>query len=280
MPRKTPQEIIDWVHVPEHVNGRAAKDIAEDIGRLFGRFMTPCAVKCLLQREHVHRFDGYTRKQVLKITQGYKSKYPPELKTWLLSQPDAAEVKLIDMLARVNEHFGTNYEFNAFKGYLKRSGICLRGSEAGYFKKGQPSATKGRPMTRAQYEKCKATMFKKGQVPPTTLPVGTVVVADKNGDTPYLSVKIAEPNVWEPVHRVVWVAHKGPIPPGYIVTFLDGNYRNCDISNLMLISRGAHARANQDHMRFEGNPELTKSGLLLSEVKTVLHKKRRKKGDK
>lgn len=122
-------------------------------------------------------------------------------------------------------------------------------------------------------------MFKKGHRPKTAVPVGTITVAKTmNGSREelYYKKKVAEPNRWKLLHRLVWEEHNGPIPKNHVVTFLDGDWRNCDISNLMCISRGANCRANQDGLRFEGNPELTKSGLLVSELTTQAIKAEKK----
>jgi HNH endonuclease len=37
------------------------------------------------------------------------------------------------------------------------------------------------------------------------------------------------------LHRIVWIEHNGPIPPGYSLMFRDGNRRNCSIENLELV---------------------------------------------
>lgn len=42
---------------------------------------------------------------------------------------------------------------------------------------------------------------------------------------------------WKQKHRLVWERENGPIPEGYMVTFLDGDTNNCSIENLYLIPR-------------------------------------------
>lgn len=211
------------------------------------------------------------------ITTVHEHKFPG-LKDWLLSQ-DVTGTTRAGMLERINEHFGWGMTLNQLKGYLSRNHISLWGIEAGQFRKGHPS-TKGLKMSAEQYRKCARTMFKKGNRPKTAVPVGTIVVAKvsskRGGEELYYKKKVAEPNHWKLLHRLVWEEHNGPIPRNHVITFLDGNWRNCDISNLMCISRGANCRANQDGLRFEGNPELTKSGLLMSELKTQAIKMEKK----
>jgi hypothetical protein len=43
---------------------------------------------------------------------------------------------------------------------------------------------------------------------------------------------------WRPKHHLVWESHHGqPIPKGHAVIFGDGNNRNFDPDNLILVSR-------------------------------------------
>ena len=57
-----------------------------------------------------------------------------------------------------------------------------------------------------------------------------------NGDD-YVDIKVAEPNVWEAKHRLIWKKEKGPIPKGHVVIFGDGNRHNFEINNLILVSK-------------------------------------------
>ena len=43
-------------------------------------------------------------------------------------------------------------------------------------------------------------------------------------------------------HRYIWQQHHGEVPKGSMVVFKDGNRKNTDISNLLLITRGLNAR--------------------------------------
>ena len=65
---------------------------------------------------------------------------------------------------------------------------------------------------------------------------------------------------WEFLHRAVWEEHNGPVPEGMIVSFKDSDRMNCDIDNLMLISRGEASALTRLHYRFE-DPDLTEAAL-------------------
>ncbi len=68
------------------------------------------------------------------------------------------------------------------------------------------------------------------------------------------------------IHDVVWeIANKRKVPEGYVVHHADGNHRNNSPSNLVLMTRGEHARlhaklraANQDVVD-PNDPEVIKS---------------------
>lgn len=108
------------------------------------------------------------------------------------------------------------------------------------FQKGQTSWNKGTKGICGTHPNSRRTQFRKGQKPHNTLPVGAEVVSTDG----YRKIKIAEPNTWEFVHRRTWEAAHGPIPPGEMIRFKDGDQMNCDLDNLMLITRTEHALYN------------------------------------
>ena len=50
----------------------------------------------------------------------------------------------------------------------------------------------------------------------------------------YILIKIAQPDVWRPLHTHVWELASGPVPEGMIVAAKDGNVRNAVLENLCL----------------------------------------------
>lgn len=80
----------------------------------------------------------------------------------------------------------------------------------------------------------------------STLPIGTEKV--KNG---MIYVKVSEVPFkrwerWVAKSRIVYEKHKGEIPKGYRVIFLDGNKFNLDIDNLYAIPSKIHTMLNQN----------------------------------
>lgn len=118
--------------------------------------------------------------------------------------------------------------------------------EFGRFQKGHVPANKGKKMP--YNANVARTQFKKGIIPPNTVPVGTEVV-DKEG---YLKRKVSDRKDvparrnWKYVHRMVWEEHNGPVPKGSIVVFKNGDSSDIRIENLECITRAQHAIRNRD----------------------------------
>lgn len=138
------------------------------------------------------------------------------------------------------------------------------------FKKGNIPSNKGVKMSKERYEKCKKTMFKKGQLPAGTREIGEER-KQKDGAI-YVKVGI---NEWKPKNRIVWEKNNGPIPEGHIIIFLDGNTENCNIENLAMVSRAENQMLNRRRLRSE-NPEITKTGINIAKVKMKVIQKRKR----
>ena len=110
-------------------------------------------------------------------------------------------------------------------------------SNSGSFKKGHTPWNKGRRVI----VKNQHTWFKKGQKVWSEKPVGTIWVR-KEKEVLYKFIK-TEAGI-KRYSRVIWEQHHGKIPKGNIIRYKDGNTLNCDIDNLLCVSRKEHARMN------------------------------------
>jgi hypothetical protein len=115
------------------------------------------------------------------------------------------------------------------------------------FKKGCPGATKGlridsiiknKEKLRNWRDKC---LWKKGHKPVNTAKDGEIRWRKNVG---YYFIRISE-NHWEFLHRHIWQEKKGEIPEGFNVVFIDGNRRNCKLSNLECISNADLVEKNR-----------------------------------
>lgn len=88
------------------------------------------------------------------------------------------------------------------------------------------------------------TRFKAGSVPPNYKPVGSIRLTVDN----YYEMKMAEGmRQWRLLHRVIWERCNGAIPKGFIVSFLDKNPQNLDITNLSLFTKVQNMKRNTLH---------------------------------
>ncbi len=129
--------------------------------------------------------------------------------------------------------------------------------QSGQFKKGLIPHNKGKKLSDATKEKLAKTMFKRGNKPHNTQPVGTEK-KDKDG---YVFVKIAEPSEWRLKHHIVYGE---PVPTGHKVIFLDGNKYNFERGNLQLVSNAELMNRNTMH-RYP--PELVRLLKTLNKLK-------------
>nr|WP_275901160.1 HNH endonuclease signature motif containing protein [Paenibacillus periandrae] len=139
----------------------------------------------------------------------------------------------------------------------------------GRFEPGRTPFNKGKKKDWAGGE---ATQFKKGHKPHNYVPVGSERI---NGDD-YVDVKIADPNKWRGKHQLVWEKNNGPIPKGYVIIFGDGNRRNFDPNNLILISRGQLAIMNKNGL-IQNNADLTRTGIIMADIYRKIGERKRSK---
>lgn len=110
------------------------------------------------------------------------------------------------------------------------------------------------------YKKAFPTMFKEGHEPPNKVEVGTEVLRTDG----FIKVKVAQPDKWVRKHVLVWEAANGPMPPKSCIMFLDRNRSNCDLSNLVVVSKSANRIINLNKM-FGDDPEVNKTMAILAE---------------
>lgn len=189
--------------------------------------------------------------------------------SWGVSSARMAEI--------VNAKFGTNFSAHRMRTF--RAKYHIRSGETGWFQKGHSPGNKGHRQSEYCSEealaKSRAHQYKKGHVPANLLPVGTETI-DSNG---YRIVKVSESGTqwerWKHVHRMVWEEHNGSIPKGHMLIFKDGDKMNCDISNLMLISKAELATMAKKGFIKLTDPEMKEAGLNV--VRLIQKQVKRKK---
>ena len=193
--------------------------------------------------------------------------YPDEVKKFIAE--NVRGITSTELTEKVNKQFGTDYGPNHIRAYMKNHGLTNGLNTC--FKKGSIPHNKGKKGICGKG--CEKTWFKKGQMPINHKPIGSERIDSKDG---YILIKTAEPRTWKHKHRVIWEQHNGPVPRNHVVIFLDGDKTNLDISNLALISRSELKIMNQMGLKYD-NAEATKTGVMIAKVIDTKNKRKRSK---
>lgn len=153
---------------------------------------------------------------------------------------------------------------------LKDKEFILEHAKKSWFQKGHVPANKGKKMP---YNANSArTRFKKGQIPPNQVPIGSLT-HDKDG---YLKIKVSDGSTkkdrWKFVHRKLWEEHHGKIPEGHIVAFRNGDKTDIRIENLELISMKENMARNSLDRNYP--PELKQLTQLIGALNRQINKRK------
>lgn len=192
-------------------------------------------------------------------------KYPPEVRAFIAEHNKGKSAKELSDI--IKSTFGVFYTTEQIKGYRARH--HLNSGLTGCFEKGHTPHNKG---SHTCYPGCVPTQFKKGNTPNNHRPVGSERI-NRDG---YRERKVAEPNVWRAVHVITWEAVNGPVPKGHVVIFKDSDRMNCDISNLLPVTRAELARMNQRHL-ISTDPHLTEVGQNIARLISATTKKKKQR---
>lgn len=156
--------------------------------------------------------------------------------------------ELTDMF---NQHFGLNLRKSQIISFKKNN--KLKSGLTSWFKPGHTPYNKGKLMRR--------------------VPIGAEAIDSKG----YVKVKIAEGKGrknWQYKHVLLWEAANGPIPPGHVLLFGDGNKQNVCLENLLLVTKRQRIRMNQLGL-IQNNIDLTKTGLLIADIRNKIGERKR-----
>jgi hypothetical protein len=137
---------------------------------------------------------------------------------------------------------------------LKENGLELKSN----FKKGHVPWCKGKKMSPEHIAKLTG-VFKKGQQPHNTLPIGSIRNINNYNEIKYANHK------WMALARYNWEQVHGPVPKDMCVFKLNQDKYNDDISNLCLVSRKDLAMLNRNHAKL--TPELKEVQILINQIK-------------
>ena len=163
-------------------------------------------------------------------------KYTSEEKSFMVEYVPGHSYKEIQKA--FTDKFGWEITINQVKTFISNN--HLNTGRNGRFEKGMIPANKGQKMSKEHYEKCKATMFKKGNMPKNHKPVGSKRITRDN----YIEIKIEEPNRWRLKHRYMYEQyHNVKLNKNQVVIMIKKN--NFDKDNLLLVDRSTLKVMNQ-----------------------------------
>lgn len=205
----------------------------------------------------------------------YQTYYPTGMYEYVRDNSWGVSSK--DMAERVNRIFGTSFTPTGMKQFRQRHGI--KSGLTGWYQKEHCPGNKGKKqieyMSPEAIERTKATRFQKGHRPKNELPIGSIVVTTNGYKVRKRKMEGSQWERWEFLHRAVWEKHNGKIPEGMYIIFKDGNKLNCDIENLLMVSRGENAELNKGNYRFE-DPDLTVTALNMIRLKDQMKQRRKR----
>ena len=272
-----PKEVHEFVKA--HMSKLRDDDLAEACNKALGTNFTKLSMKAFRGN---HGYRNGKKQWTTEEYWKYQKRYPKGMyefvrdNSWGVSSKDMAEM--------VNKKFGTDFSETMMKQFRQRQGI--KSGEKGWYRKGNEPANKGKhledylPAEKAAEvrERIAATQFKKGHSPHNEMPVGTIT---KNPDGYLIRKKKMTGGQWERwefLHKDVWKEHHGEIPEGMVVVFKNHNKENCDIENLMLVSR-AELLMMARKGYFAEDPDLTEAGARLVRLKIKASKRKKAKSD-
>lgn len=154
-----------------------------------------------------------------------------------------------------------------------RSGA--QASTAGRFQPGHRTWNKG--VSYQAGGRSAETRFKPGLKTHTWRPVGSERIRYDG----YRERKIMDtgypPRDWVPVHRLLWEERHGPVPPGHVVVFRNGDKTDIRADNLECVTRAEVAHRNRIWTRYPR--EVAEAQLLRGAIKRRLREIRERQED-
>lgn len=245
-------------YIADNCKGKTIAEFQSEFNNKFNTNITYTAMK------------SYLSGHKLKVGRSNNKKYKKEHVEFIRNNVKGITLK--ELTSRFNKEFNMDASENAIAN-LKAKYDLQSGIVGGQFQKGQTSWNKGRKMSSDQYKRCEATMFKKGNIPANARAIGSERV-DKNG---YILIKTQDGHKnknWTRKHRYLYEQEYGKVPKGHKVIFADGNIRNFDLNNLIVVSDAEELIMNQ-HKLFKEDTELTKSGVVIAKLLDKVNKRKK-----
>lgn len=249
--------------IAAHVAGTPTSELAEMTNAAFGTNFTAASMKSYKANHKLknNRGTGQIKGKPTKA-------FPANVREYIFSHYKGTGHR--QMCEQLFEQFSVQYTPEQIKQYYARNG--LNSGLTGYFKKGHCPY---RPKPGVHAQGCEKTWFKPGQTPHNIKPIGY----ERTTRDGYIEVKIkmrksrpGSNDNFAPKHRIIWEREHGPLPPGYVIVFKDGNRQNLDPDNLAAVTKQERLDMNR-HDLFSSDPQATETGILLARLRTTASQK-------
>lgn len=228
-----------------------------------------------LQQEFNNRFKtnisymamkSYLTGHKIRIGHKNKSKFKREHITFL--RENVKGISLKELTIRFNNEFNMNLTESCIAN-LKYKYNLKSGITGGQFVKGHVPLNKGKKwddfMSKEAQEASRKSLFEKGNVPSNRRPIGSERIDKRDGS---ILIKVQDGHLqknWMAKSRYIYEQKNGKIPKGYKVIFADGDNRNFDLDNLILVSNSEELILNRNKL-IGSNAELTRSGVAIAKL--------------
>lgn len=245
-----------WKFIEENHKGKRTPQLTQELNELLGSNYTVNQIAAFRKNHHFPSGlpGGWDQPGI----------FTEQMKHFI--EENVAGIESAELTQRLNEAFGANFAVGQIRAYKKNhklsSGLCTQ------FKKGQVSHNAGKkglkiPGSEKGY-------FKSGHRPHNWVPIGTETLKTVG----YIAVKVAEPNVWEFKHRLIWQEAHGEIPPDVRIIFLDANPLNLELENLAAVTNDELLEMNRNGFKF-CDPDLTSAAVAFSKLKRSIAKRKK-----
>lgn len=249
--------------IAENVKGMSTRDLVKTVNEKFGTDLTESKMKAY-KTNHKLKSGMPVGLPVGSPT----SLFPKEIKEFI--EQNYNGVGPMDMAQLLNKTFGTDYTHGQMKSYYGNRNMSS--GLDGQFQSGHTPANKGKKgITTGGVE----TQFKKGDKSANWVPIGSERI---NGDG-YVDIKVQDGKLqknWKGKHIITWEHHNGSVPKGSVIIFGDGDRRNFDLDNLIMISRKQLVMMNK-HGLIQNKADLTRTGVVVANILQKISDRKRSK---
>lgn len=241
-------------YILNNYRGKTALQLQQEFNNKFKTNISYMAIK------------SYLTGHKIRIGHKNKSKFKGEHITFL--KENVKGISLKELTIRFNNEFNMNLNESCIAN-LKYKYNLKSGINGGQFVKGQAPLNKGKKwdefMSKEAQEASRKSLFKKGNVPGNRRPIGSERIDKRDGS---ILIKVQDGHLqknWLAKSRYIYEQKHGKIPKGYKVIFADGDNRNFDLNNLILVSNSEELILNRNKL-IGSNAELTRSGVAIAKL--------------